>query len=135
MAGVTIFATGVIHLVVTPSLYRWFGAYVGHWLHVIGPPFLLNHFIVGILLLALGIITCIAASGVAISDRRAWWTALVSAVSVASLPVLLVVLMRGGMYDAKPFVAAEILVTLSAIAMLGAVMIASPYKLRTPHPG
>jgi len=131
VAGAALLATGIIHLYITPSLYRWFGAYARHSLPVIGPPFLLNHAVVGVLLIALGATTCIASSGIRVSDRRAWWISLVSAGAVAVLPLLLVVLMQGGMYNAPPFVVAEILVTFSATAMIGAVIIARPSGVAT----
>jgi len=133
VAGTALLATGIIHLYVMPSLYRWFGVYARHSLPVIGPPFLLNHAVVGVLLLALGVTTCIASSGVRISDWRSWWISLVSAAAVAVLPVLLVMLMQGGMYNAAPFIVAEILVTLSAVAMIGAVIIARPRSVEEPR--
>ena len=124
ICGVALIVVAIIHLWISPLLYAWFGRSVGNALPVLGPPFLLNHVVVGVLLLALGINTLIAGFGVRAGDRRAWVMACVNAAAVAVLPLMLVTIMRGPDYTAVPFRVAEVLVTASAFGMLAAVLLA-----------
>lgn len=124
ISGFTLVVVGVIHLWISPLLYKWFGQIVGDALPVVGPPFLLNHIVVGVLLLPLGINTLIASFGVRVGDLRAWRTALANSLAVGVLPLLLVVIMRGPDYTAAPFHVAEVLVTAAAFGMLAGVLLA-----------
>jgi hypothetical protein len=124
ICGITLVVVAVIHLWISPLLYTWFGRSVPDALPVLGPPFLLNHVVVGVLLLPLGINTLIASFGVRVGDRRAWQIACVNSLAVAVLPLLLVAIMRGPDYTAGPFRVAETLLTLAAFGMLAAVLLA-----------
>ena len=124
ICGVALIVVAIIHLWISPVLYAWFGRGVGGALPVFGPPFLLNHVVVGVLLLLLGINTLIASFGVRVGDQRAWRVAFVNALAVAVLPLLLVAIMHGPDYTAVPFRVAEALVTLAAFGMLAAVVLA-----------
>ena len=124
ICGVALIVVAIIHLWISPVLYTWFGHGVRDALPVYGPPFLLNHVVVGVLLLPLGINTLIASVGVRVGDQRAWRIACVNSLAVAVLPLLLVAIMRGPDYTAVPFRIAEALVTLAAFGMLAAVLIA-----------
>lgn len=124
ICGFTLIVVAIIHLWISPLLYAWFGRMVPAARPVLGPPFLLNHVVVGVLLLPLGINTLIASFGVRKGDRRAWRIACVNSLAVAVLPLLLVAIMRGPDYTAGPFRVAEVLVTLAAFGMLAAVLVA-----------
>ena len=124
ICGVALIVVAIIHLWISPLLYTWFGRGVGSALPVYGPPFLLNHVVVGLLLLPLGVNTLIASFGVRAGDQRAWRIACVNSLAVATLPLLLVAIMRGPDYTAVPFRVAEVLVTLAAFGMLAAVLLA-----------
>ena len=124
ICGVALVVVGIIHLWISPVLYTWFGRGVRDALPVYGPPFLLNHVVVGVLLFPLGINTFIASFGVRAGDRRAWRVACVNSLAVALLPLLLVAIMHGPDYTAVPFRVAEALVTIAAFGMLAAVLLA-----------
>jgi hypothetical protein len=124
VCGFTLIVVAAIHLWIAPSLYAWFGRSVRNALPYLGPPFLLNHVVVGVLLIPLGVNTIIAGIGVRAGDRRAWAVACVNGAAVAALPLLLIAIMRGPDYTAPPFLVAETLVTIAAFAILAALVLA-----------
>ena len=87
------------------------------------PPMLLNHVLVGVLLLPLGWLMLYAARHSA--ARVAWAQVVVrtTAVTVATLPVILLALMGFRYFDAPLFVLAAALVTAAAMALLFAAFI------------
>jgi len=115
-AGLVLIVVGGLHLIVTPLLAGFIARAVGPgaW-DVIGPPTLLNHVVVGILLIPVGA----GAVSVAPSLREpwAWRLAWVTALSVAALPACLIALMRGEAYRAPAFVVAEVLVTAVGVTL------------------
>ncbi len=116
MAGALLLAVAAIHLLVTPLFARFVARAVppGSWL-IIGPPSLLNHVVVGILLIPAGAAALFVAPELA--NRRARRLAWVTALSVAALPVCLLVLMSGDAYTAVAFRTAEALVTLVGVVL------------------
>ena len=82
------------------------------------PPMLLNHVLVGVLLLPLGWLILYAARHSA--ARVAWAQVVVrtTAVTVATLPVILLALMGFRYFDAPLFVLGAALVTAAAVALL-----------------
>src|SRR5579872_353648 len=66
-AGSLLIATGILHVTITSLLYHWFSLFVPRGLHIVGPPFLLNHLIVGVLLVSTGLTTIAGAKGDALS--------------------------------------------------------------------
>ena len=114
--GVLLIVVGAIHLIITPL----FAAFIEHqvparaWA-VIGPPTILNHVVVGVLLLPVG--AAAIAAGRALHERWAWRLAWIIGLAAAALPAALVALMTGPNYNAVPFRIAEILVTLVGLAM------------------
>jgi hypothetical protein len=119
VVGVLLLVVAVIHLAVTPLLKRSIldGVLTPTMMPTVAPPFLLNHIVVGILLLPLGFVTLFSSTGIRAGEWWAWVVSWAIAASLASLPVVLVLVMRGGPFDALPFRVAEILVTLCALAM------------------
>jgi hypothetical protein len=112
VAGVLILVVAGIHLLATPLFGRFMAEAVGSeaW-KVVGPPSL------GILLIPVGAGAFTVAP--ALQERWAWRLAWVIALSFATLPVCLLVLMRGGMYRAPAFIVAEVLVTIVGLTLPG----------------
>jgi len=109
---------GIVHLVATPHI----GSLIRHSTSVeaanmIVPPMLLNHVLVGVLLLPLGWLMLYAARPSA--ARVAWAQVVVrtTAVTVATLPVILLALIGFRYFDAPLFVLGATLVTAAAVAL------------------
>jgi hypothetical protein len=128
-AGVLLVALGALHLAVTPIIARLVAqstsAAGAEWLT---PPMLLNHVVVGILLLPLGGLTFYAAPGAARGERWALVVSRVTAVAVSALPVALVVLMGGRYFAAAPFVAATAILGAACLALLAAAFWPAPHR-------
>jgi hypothetical protein len=100
-SGILLVVLGVLHLAVTSSISRMITIAARPtalaWLR---PPMLLNHVVVGILLLPLGVLTAYAAPHAGRGDRWAVVIARATALTVAALPPTLFFLMgmsvRGG---------------------------------------
>jgi hypothetical protein len=119
--GVLLIILGVLHLAVTPFIARLISdnvtEAVAAWLT---PPMLLNHIVVGILLLPLGFFTLYAAPSAVVGELWALIVTRISAVTVAILPSVLFLLMGGRYFGAVPFVAATTIVCAAALALLAA---------------
>src|SRR5437588_6747480 len=93
-SGVLLVALGILHLWVTGSLAGWIARQMSpRAQRMVMPPFLLNHIVVGILLLPLGISTACAALALPSGDRWARIAILSTSLSVLSLPVVLLKVM------------------------------------------
>jgi len=118
-SGVLLILLGIVHLVATPHI----ASLIRHSCspeaaEVLVPPMLLNHVLVGVLLLPLGWLMLYAAPHSA--ARVAWAQVVVrtTAVTVATLPVTLLALMGFRYFDAPLFVLGAGLVTAAAVALL-----------------
>ena len=104
-SGVLLVLLGIVHLAATPhisSLIRHSAS--PEAANQLTPPMLLNHVLVGVLLLPLGCLLLYAAPH---SAARAAWALVVvrtTAVTVATLPVTLLALMGFRYFDAPLFV-------------------------------
>ena len=122
--GSLLLVVAAIHLAVTPELRDLFLRSSGgsrsmrFWL----APFLLNHVVVAILLVPVGITTILAARAARAGAPWARAVALTNALSVLALPVALVTLMDRGYFGAKPFLVAAILVTVAGVALVAAAL-------------
>jgi hypothetical protein len=118
VGGALLIVLGALHLAVTPFIARMVEqaatAEGARWLM---PPMLLNHIVVGILLLPLGGLTFYAARDAAAGVRWAVVTTRVSALTVAAFPPVILVLM-GSRYDALPFEIAVGITCASAVILL-----------------
>ena len=119
-AGILLVALGVVHLLATPhiaTLVRQSASPASaRWLT---PPMLLNHILVGVLLIPLGYLTAYAAPH-AVSGAS-WGQVVVrtTALSVATLPVALFALMGTRYYFAAPlFVLGAALTVIVAVTLL-----------------
>ena len=107
---------GVVHLIATPhiaTLIRY-SASTGAADTLI-PPMLLNHVLVGLLLLPLGYLTFYAAPH---SARWAQVIVRTTALTVATLPLTLLVLMGVRYFDAPLFVFGFLLVVAASVTLL-----------------
>ena len=125
--GVLLVALGVLHLGVTPFIGRMLrgsmSAEAADWLVA---PMLLNHVVVGILLLPLGFLIAYAALPAADGARWAVVVVRVAAAAVAVLPVVLFVLMGTRYFEAVPFVVATSIVCVASVVMLVAAFWPAP---------
>ena len=119
--GVMLIILGILHLAVTPFIARLISENVTEAVAVwLTPPMLLNHVIVGILLLPLGMLTFYAAPSAVAGERWALIVTRVIAITVATLPLVLSILMGAGYFGAIPFVVATIIVFIAALSLLAA---------------
>jgi len=117
---------GVVHLAATPHIPSLLGSSGSEvYQRAVGPT-LLNHVLVGVLLLPLGYTTWAAADA---SGRREPWAKrvlIVNAMVVASLPVAIAVYMRRPEYYTSPlFLMGVGLVGLISVLMIGATVLIS----------
>jgi hypothetical protein len=119
--GVMLIILGILNLAVTPFIARLISENVAETVAIwLTPPMLLNHVIVGILLLPLGILTFYAAPSAAAGERWALIVTRVIAITAATLPLVLSILMGAGYFGAIPFVVATIIVFIAALSLLAA---------------
>ena len=117
-SGVMLTMLGILHLAVTPILARLIESNVPATADWLIPPMLLNHVVVGILLLPLGILTFYASPAAVLGERWALIVVRTTAVTVAALPVTLFVVMGTRYFGALPFAVATIIVTVAALTIL-----------------
>lgn len=121
--GLLLIVLGVAHLIATPHIPALIRGLRGtpdyQW--ALGPT-LLNHVLVGVLLLPLGFTTWVAAAPAHGGARWARTLLLANALTVLTLPVLLAVFMRDPVYYGSPlFLVGVGLVGLIAVMMAVAV--------------
>ena len=118
--GALLIVVAAIHLAMTSEL----GSVVARVMTpkafaFVWPPYALDHVVVGILLLPIGVTTIISASGVRGGDRRAWWIALVNALAILSMPIALASIVDVKYFLAAPaFLIAAIVISLVGLSML-----------------
>jgi len=117
--GILLLLVATIHLAVIPTLRSAFvrvlsqGAFRFVW-----PPFLLNHAVVGILLIPLGLSTLYCASGIRRGERWSWRVGMTNAITILSLPLVLVAVMERRYFSALPFLIATILIAVVGLSMI-----------------
>jgi hypothetical protein len=118
-SGVLLILLGLVHLVATPHISQLI-----HQLALpdaaalLTPPMLLNHILVGLLLLPLGYLTFYAAPHAAASAKWAQIIVRTTALSVATMPLVLLALMGTRYFGAPMFVLGTILVMAAAVTLL-----------------
>src|SRR6516162_5021855 len=124
-AGILLLILGVVHLIATPHI----AALIHHSTSSeaarrLTPPMLLNHMLVGVLLIPLGFLTAYAAPHAVSGASWARLTVRVIALSVASLPIILFALMRTRYYLGAPlFVLGAALTVIVAVTLLVAAFV------------
>jgi hypothetical protein len=125
-SGILLCALGVLHLAVTPFIDRMVaGAALPTAVDWLRPPMLLNHVVVGILLLPLGVLTTYAA------PHGASWakvTTRVVALAVATLPPTLLWVMGTRYFRAVPFQVATGILCVASLTLLAAAFWPSAAK-------
>ncbi len=121
IGGALLVVLGALHLAVTPIIRTMIEnnttAEAAQWLT---PPMLLNHVVVGILLLPLGALTFYAAPFAVLGERWAVIITRLTAMTVTTLPIVVFLLVGVKYFRALPFLIAMIIVCCATIALLGA---------------
>ena len=132
--GTMLMALGILHLAMTPLISNLITENVTEAVAIwLTPPMLLNHVVVGILLLPLGFLTFYSSALAAAGERWALVVVRSSAISVGVLPIALFTLMGTRYFRAIPFVVATSIVSLAALALLAAAF--WPTKSPVDQPG
>ena len=123
VTGVLLLIVAAIHLAVTPLLKKEVldSALTPQQLSIVQPPFLLNHLVVGILLIPIGFITIYSASALRAGERWAWIVNLANGLTILSLPIVLALVMPARDFQALPFLIATVLITTVGITMTTAL--------------
>jgi hypothetical protein len=117
--GMLLLIVAVIHLLVIPQLRSLFVRLLSpRAFEFVWSPFLLNHAVVAILLVPLGLSTMYCASGVRSGERWSWRVGMTNALTILSLPFVLVTVMERRYFSALPFLVATILITLVGLSMI-----------------
>jgi hypothetical protein len=121
LSAVLVFAAGLLHLLMTGHLMRWFRPLTVPHADVAQAAMLLNHVVVGILLLPLAV--ALAAVGPPLARGEPWAFAIgvSSSLALLTLPVLLMFTFRSAMLDSPAFVAAGIMLALASVAVTTSV--------------
>ena len=121
--GLLLIALGLVHLAATPHIPALLGAAsTAMYRRAVGPT-LLNHVLVGILLLPLGYTTWLAAAGEERGETWAGRVLIVNAMVMLTLPVSVLVFMRQPEYYTSPlFLAGVGLVAIISVLMIAAVI-------------
>ena len=123
-SGVLLFLLGIVHLVATPHIAAFIRQTVAKGAaDTFVPPMLLNHVLVGVLLLPLGYLTVYAA------PQRAPWAQIiirVTALTVATLPVTVLALMGVSYFDAPLFLVGFLLAVAASGTLLWAAFTRTP---------
>ena len=118
-SGVLLLLLGIVHLAATPHI----STLIRHSASSgaadrLTPPMLLNHVLVGVLLLPLGYLTLYAAPHSAAGVAWAQVLVRTTAITVAALPLTLLALMGVRYFDAPLFVLGSALVVAAAVTLL-----------------
>jgi len=117
--GILLLAVAGIHLAVIPTLRGVFVRLLSPGdFRFVWPPFLLNHVVMGILLIPLGLSTLYCASGISRGEQWSWRVGMTNAITILSLPIVLVGVMERHYFSALPFLIATILITVVGLSMI-----------------
>jgi hypothetical protein len=117
--GVLLIVIAFIHLFATPLVNKWLSRELtATTLENISPPFLLNHIVVGILLIPFGVSTLFSAIGVRGGQAWARGIAFTNAIAVLIFPLLIAWLMGKQYFTAPLFLVTTIIITLIGVSMV-----------------
>ena len=117
--GILLLVVAAIHLLIIPELRSLLVRLLSPGdFRFVWSPFLLNHAVVGILLVPLGLSTVYCASGVRSGERWSWRVGITNALTILSLPLVLVTVMERRYFSALPFLIATILITVVGLSMI-----------------
>ena len=116
--GVLLVILGFLHLLATPLINKWLARELTkEVLTAVSPPFLLNHLVVGVLLIPFGVSTLYSAAGVRAGQLWARGIAMTNSLAVLVMPLLVVILLGKEYFSSAPFLAAAILITCIGVSM------------------
>lgn len=119
LSGLLLTVLGTLHLAVTPLIVRMLRqGLLSDAVAWLTPPMVLNHVVVGILLIPLGILTAYASLEAASGVRWAVFVTRVIAVTIAALPPTLFMLMDSRYFDAVPFRVATVIMCTASFTLL-----------------
>lgn len=128
-SGIVLILLGFVHLLATPHIPRLLDGLPPNARGLAMGATLLNHVLVGILLLPLGFTTWLAAGKDCFREPWAKRVLIANCLTVFSLPVMVVVLMRQPQYYQSPlFLAGVALTAVTAILMAVAVWVVASAK-------
>ena len=134
--GVLLLLLGGLHLAVTPHIASFIeGAATPEAARWLIPPMLLNHVIVGILLLPLGGLTLYAAPWAGAGAPWARMTTRATAVTVATFPPTIFLLMGSRYFAAVPFRVAVGIACAAAVVLLLAAFWPAKFAARPSQGG
>ncbi len=117
--GILLLVVATIHLLVIPELRSLLARLLSPGdFRFVWSPFLLNHAVVGILLIPLGLSTIYSGSGIRSGEPGSWRVGITNALTILSLPLVLVAVMERRYFSALPFLIATILITVVALSMI-----------------
>jgi hypothetical protein len=123
--GLLLIALGLVHLVATPHIPGLLdGSSAAMYRRAVGPT-LLNHVLVGILLLPFGYTTWLAAAGAERGEVWAGRVLIVNTIVMFALPVSVIVFMRQPEYYTAPLFLSGV----SFVAIISILMIAATFAL------
>ena len=123
VTGILLLIVAAIHLAVTPALKAILHrTLTSQQLLIVQPPFLLNHLVVGILLIPIGFITIYSASALRAGERWAWIINFANGLTILSLPIVLALVMPASDFKALPFLISAVLITTVGITMTTALL-------------
>jgi hypothetical protein len=122
--GVLLFALGLVHLVATPHIPSLLsGSSAAVYARAVGPT-LLNHVLVGILLLPLGYTTWVAAASGERGEGWATHVLVANTLAVLTMPLSIVIFMWNPEYYAAPlFLTGVALVAIISMVMVAAMLV------------
>ena len=117
--GVLLVVLAFVHLLATPLIHKWLSRELtAQTLFTVSPAFLLDHVVVGILLIPFGVSTLYSAAGVRLGQSWARGIAATNAFAVMILPFLVLLILGGRGFNSPLFLGAGILITLIGLSML-----------------
>ncbi len=135
VVGGLLIALGLIHLAATPHITELLrGSPLAVYDRAVGPT-LLNHVLAGILLLPLGLSTCLAAAASSRGETWALRIVVANTIAVFTLPLSIAAFMRRPEYYTAPlFLAGVVLTCLIWVLMAGATVSIIRRKRRSGNP-
>jgi hypothetical protein len=116
--GVILILLAFVHLLSTPLINKWLARELTRdVLTTVSPVFLLNHVVIGILLIPFGVSTLYSAAGIRAGQPWAKGIALTNSLAVVVSPLLVRYLMGPGYYSSTPFLVAAILIACIGVSM------------------
>src|SRR5689334_2053332 len=117
--GILLVVLAFVHLLATPLIHKWLShELTAETLLSVSPAFLLDHVVVGVLLIPFGVSTLYSAAGVRLGHSWARSIAATNAFAVMILPLLVLVFLGRRGFDSALFLWAGVLISIIGMTML-----------------